>query len=58
MEHNFPSQPTQFIGRQADIDHIIQLLDTHQLVTLVGMGGMGKTRLAIRLGEYYWLNMV
>jgi predicted ATPase/DNA-binding SARP family transcriptional activator len=37
---------TSFVGRQGDIAGIAELLDRHRLVTLVGAGGCGKTRLA------------
>ena len=46
---NFPPQPTPFIGREAEIAEIAALLQDPQcrLLTLVGPGGMGKTRLCI-----------
>ncbi len=46
---NFPSQPTSFIGREKEIKQIRALLDDDgcRLLTLVGPGGIGKTRLAI-----------
>lgn len=51
--HNLPHLTTSFIGRQAEIDEIGRLLDTPvcQLLTLVGPGGMGKTRLAIEIAR-------
>ena len=47
--HNLPPQPTSFIGRQTEIRDITNRLcdDTCRLLTLVGTGGIGKTRLAI-----------
>ncbi len=44
-----PSQPTPFVGRSAEIDSLVELLADKEtrLVTLLGPGGMGKTRLAI-----------
>jgi KaiC/GvpD/RAD55 family RecA-like ATPase len=41
---------TPFIGREKELDEIARLLDTPdaRLVSLVGMGGSGKTRLAIQ----------
>ena len=46
---NLPPQPTPFIGRDSEIDEIVGLLqDEHcRLLTLLGAGGMGKTRLGI-----------
>jgi len=46
---HFPSQPTSFIGREEEIEQISGLLadDGCRLLTLVGPGGIGKTRLAI-----------
>jgi predicted ATPase/DNA-binding CsgD family transcriptional regulator len=48
-EHGFPPQPTPFIGRSADLAEIASLLaaPTCRLLTLLGPGGIGKTRLAI-----------
>jgi predicted ATPase len=47
--HNLPVMPTEFIGRQAEIDELRALLDHHRLVTITGVGGCGKTRLAIEV---------
>jgi predicted ATPase len=48
--NNLPIAPTAFIGREHDVAEIKELLDRHRLVTLVGSGGVGKTRLAIQVG--------
>ena len=45
-KHNLPSQLTSFIGREKDLEHIQQRLAVYRLVTLVGVGGIGKTRLS------------
>ena len=45
--HNLPAQLTSFIGREAEIKKIKQLLNTSRLITLTGSGGCGKTRLAV-----------
>ncbi len=51
--HNLPAQVTSFIGRDAEIDAVIEALGRHRLVTLIGPGGTGKTRLAMRIGETF-----
>ena len=47
--HNLPSQPTPFIGRETELAELTALLidPNIRLVTLIGPGGMGKTRLAL-----------
>ncbi|MEV4732456.1 LuxR C-terminal-related transcriptional regulator [Saccharopolyspora sp. NPDC049426] len=42
---------TSFVGRRAMVSEIRTLLGSARLVTLLGPGGMGKTRLAIRVAE-------
>ena len=42
--------PTSLVGRDDDLDRLRALLATERLVTLIGPGGVGKTRLARRLG--------
>ncbi|GAB2948298.1 BTAD domain-containing putative transcriptional regulator [Nonomuraea fastidiosa] len=44
---NLPARLTRFVGRSEDIARVGRLLGTARLVTLVGPGGAGKTRLAI-----------
>ena len=46
---NLPAQTTSFIGRADDMADVIAALDTARLVTLTGVGGVGKTRLAIQV---------
>src|SRR2546426_4697396 len=45
---NLPAQATSFIGREAELRAVAEALQTHRLVTLVGVGGVGKTRLALQ----------
>ena len=47
--NNLPIQPTSFVGREQAIAQLKQLLDTTHLLTLTGVGGTGKTRLALQL---------
>ena len=39
-------QTTSFIGREAELAEVQEALKAHRLVTLIGVGGVGKTRLA------------
>lgn len=48
---NLPAPLTSFIGREKEQSDIIQLLSKHRLVTLTGSGGVGKTRLSIKVGD-------
>jgi predicted ATPase/DNA-binding SARP family transcriptional activator len=51
--HNLPAQVTPFVGRERELDEILARLRDPEcrLLTLVGPGGMGKTRLALRAAE-------
>lgn len=53
VPHNLPSQLTPFIGRQTELAELDRLLtdDNHRLLSIVGPGGMGKTRLALAVAE-------
>ncbi|MEV0526711.1 BTAD domain-containing putative transcriptional regulator [Streptomyces sp. NPDC050439] len=42
-----PARLTSFVGRDAELDEVAALLAASRLVTLVGPGGAGKTRLAL-----------
>ena len=46
-EHNLPAPITSFVGRDVERAEVTELLRTHRLVTVVGAGGAGKTRLAL-----------
>lgn len=46
---NLPSAPTPFIGRLSELEEIRHQLGKTRLLTLTGPGGMGKTRLALKV---------
>ncbi len=46
---NLPAEATSFIGRRRELAELRQKLSGARLVSLVGPGGVGKTRLAIRV---------
>jgi predicted ATPase len=45
--YNLPASLTSFIGREEELGHIRELLPHTRLLTLTGIGGIGKTRLAL-----------
>lgn len=45
---NLPIPLTSFIGREKEVDKVVHMLNENRLVTLLGSGGVGKTRLAIQ----------
>ena len=47
--HNLPAQLTSFVGREHQLARLEQLLGDFRLITLTGLGGVGKTRLALEL---------
>ncbi len=47
---NLPAETTTFVGRRRELGEIRKKLATARLVSLVGAGGVGKTRLAVRVG--------
>ncbi len=48
--HNLPLQPTSFLGREREVDEVVERLRRPdvRLLTLTGPGGTGKTRLALQ----------
>jgi predicted ATPase/class 3 adenylate cyclase/DNA-binding CsgD family transcriptional regulator len=49
VAQNLPVQFTSFVGREAEMNDLRQMLADHRLVTLTGAGGVGKTRLAVQV---------
>ncbi|GAA3230886.1 LuxR C-terminal-related transcriptional regulator [Nonomuraea helvata] len=47
--HNLPAEPNRFVGRERDLDDLRGLFGETRVVTLCGVGGIGKTRLALRV---------
>jgi len=60
---NLPAELTSFVGRRDEVAEVRRLLTESRLVTLTGVGGVGKTRLALRaaggltraFGDGVWL---
>jgi predicted ATPase/DNA-binding XRE family transcriptional regulator len=48
---NLPAQLTSFVARLTEIREIVALLREHRIVTVVGAGGVGKTRVAVQVGS-------
>jgi predicted ATPase/class 3 adenylate cyclase len=48
---NLPLQVSSFIGRARELEQTAAALDEARVVTLTGVGGVGKTRLALRVAE-------
>ena len=49
VRNNLPMQLTSFVGREAELGELDELLRASRLVTLTGVGGTGKSRLAYQL---------
>jgi predicted ATPase/DNA-binding XRE family transcriptional regulator len=48
---SLPASLTSFIGRKLDQDQVINLVTKHRIVTLLGIGGIGKTSLSLQVGQ-------
>lgn len=48
--HNLVRHPTSFVGRRGTLTRVADMLTQGFIVSLVGPGGIGKTRLAIEIG--------
>jgi predicted ATPase len=55
MSTKLPPQPTPFVGRADELGELARLLadDNCRLLTLVGPGGIGKTRLALEAARHF-----
>jgi predicted ATPase/DNA-binding SARP family transcriptional activator len=53
--HNLPPPPTPFVGRERELAALYHYIESPQvqLITIVGAGGIGKTRLALAAAERY-----
>jgi predicted ATPase/class 3 adenylate cyclase len=51
FKHNLPRQLSSFIGRKKELADVMRLLASSQLLTLLGPGGTGKTRLMLQVAE-------
>jgi predicted ATPase/class 3 adenylate cyclase len=49
LPNNLPQQATTFIGRERELREVKDLLERTRLLTLLGMGGLGKTRLSLQV---------
>ena len=50
LPNNLPLQLTSFVGRERELAEAKELLGKTRLLTLLGMGGLGKTRLSLQIG--------
>jgi predicted ATPase/class 3 adenylate cyclase len=50
LPNNLPRQMTSFVGREKEVAEITALIEANPLVTLVGSGGVGKTRTSLQVG--------
>ncbi|WP_328491732.1 regulator [Streptomyces sp. NBC_00414] len=51
MLRNLPEPPDDLVGRHRELAHVADALDRHRLVVLTGVGGVGKSRLALHAAE-------
>ena len=50
--HNLPNQLTSFIGRTKEVTEVKRLIAAQRLITLVGPGGTGKSRLSLQVAAH------
>jgi len=49
---NLPEAVSELIGREAELEEVAALVTEHRLVSLVGAGGIGKTRLSLEVARH------
>lgn len=49
--HNLPIEKSSYIGNQATLEQLINHIHEQRLITVTGIGGVGKTRLAVQAGR-------
>jgi non-specific serine/threonine protein kinase len=49
---NLPEPISELIGRETELSEVADLIRTHRLVTLIGEGGIRKTRLGLELARH------
>jgi hypothetical protein len=49
IQAGLPVEPNSFVGREGELGELRQLVHSVRVLTLCGPGGIGKTRLALRL---------
>src|SRR6059036_921689 len=49
---NLPEAVSELIGREAELEEVAALVTEHRLVSLVGAGGIGKTRLGLEVARH------
>jgi len=54
---NLPAQRTSFIGRERELKTVLDAIAHSRLVTLTGVGGVGKTRLALEAAAHALIDM-
>ncbi|HEY1977696.1 MAG TPA: NB-ARC domain-containing protein [Candidatus Baltobacteraceae bacterium] len=53
VPNNLPIVTSSFVGRQDDLRRLRRMVRAHRLVSIVGFGGIGKTRLALQLANEF-----
>ena len=49
LKSDFPTPITPLLGREKELNSVIELLQKHKVVTITGTGGLGKTRLSLEI---------